>query len=109
MATDQISAPSQEAIDSVTMLYNTIHAVFPEAVANFQSKWAAAHTVCHHSQATSARDNACIQTGEFDALKRLGPKILPLVVFKLATDDAGQNLWGVFLCEFSFSSLPLFY
>ncbi|KAI0013409.1 hypothetical protein F4779DRAFT_563510 [Xylariaceae sp. FL0662B] len=96
MEAGQISAPSQEAVQSAAKLYSAIQTAFPEAVTDFESKWAAAHVV-YHSKTTFARDDACIRTNEFDALKRLGPKIIPFVVFKLARDDAGQNSWGVFL------------
>ncbi|RYP53063.1 hypothetical protein DL769_010570 [Monosporascus sp. CRB-8-3] len=92
METDRIFEPSREAPDSASKLYNAVYTAFPEAVTNFESKWAAVHAVCY-SKTTSAQDDACIRTDEFDALKRLGPKIIPFVVFKLARDDVDQNLW----------------
>jgi hypothetical protein len=96
METDgQISSASQEAIESAEKLYNAIQMVFPEAVTNFESKWTAWHAVCD-SHTTSASIDACLRTAEFEALKKLGPKIIPFVVFKLAR-DAEQNSHGVFL------------
>ncbi|KAI0977520.1 hypothetical protein F4678DRAFT_17712 [Xylaria arbuscula] len=87
---------SQEAVDSANRLYRCIGSLFPVAASEFQSQWAAAHAVCH-SQSTTTRDDACIRTPELNALYRLGPKIIPFVVFKLANDNAGQDLWAVLL------------
>ena len=42
--------------------------------------------------------DACVKTEEFESLQRLGPKIIPFVVFKFVT-DAEANLQGVFLCK----------
>jgi hypothetical protein len=116
-------SPSREAVESVTNLYNAISVKFPEGVRIFESRWAAWHKVCLETP-TSARypfprplDDthivsllnslyACTQTDEFEALKRLGPKIIQFVISKLARDDIHQNLSGVFLCQ-SFLSLRL--
>ncbi|KAK2593260.1 hypothetical protein QQS21_009025 [Conoideocrella luteorostrata] len=96
MGTDgQIPLPTEEAIESAEKLYYAIRRAFPEAVTGFESKWTAFQEVCQ-SQTTSASLDVCAQTAEFEALKRLGPKILPLVVFKLAR-DADQNSYGVIL------------
>ncbi|KAH9901849.1 hypothetical protein F4778DRAFT_737863 [Xylariomycetidae sp. FL2044] len=103
MESDEIPppAPSQEAIDSATKLQAELSEAFPEAVRNFEARWAAAHAVRHsHSSnpGPGADDDACIRTDEFDKVKRLGPKIIPFVVYKLAIDDdANENLWAVFL------------
>ncbi|RMZ92022.1 hypothetical protein DV736_g751, partial [Chaetothyriales sp. CBS 134916] len=117
----QISPPSQEAIKSAEKLYDAIQMAFPEAVSDFESKWTAEDAVCH-SQTTSARYGYVVllqsvrylsslsslntygQTDEFEALKKLGPKIIPFVVFKLAR-DTDQNSYGVFLCNPSLSPL----
>ncbi|KAI0453400.1 hypothetical protein F5B21DRAFT_479945 [Xylaria acuta] len=92
----RISTPSQEAVNSAARLYNTIQALFPTAVTEFRSRWAAAQAVCR-SPSTSTRDDACIRTNELDVLYRLGPKSIPFVVSKLASDTAGRDLWAVFL------------
>lgn len=96
MEMKQATSPSQEAVDSVTKLYNAIYAAFPQAVTHFNSRWDTAHVV--GSSLASANDTSFLQTDEFNVLKRLGPKIIPFVVFKLVADTT-QNLWGVFLCE----------
>jgi len=104
METHPALSPSVDGVDSATRLYNDIRAVFPKAVAEFESRWAAAlHALSSSSVAEDG--DACTRTEEFDALKRLGPKIIPFVVFKLATDDDGQNLWSVLLCKVSMSCL----
>lgn len=43
----------------------------------------------------------CIETDEFEAIKRLGSKIIPFVMFKLAKDDGDRIVHGVFLCGFT--------
>ncbi|KAI1311512.1 hypothetical protein F5Y03DRAFT_308813 [Xylaria venustula] len=108
MDAQQASAQSQEAVDSATKLYNDIKARFPAAETEFQSSWAAGHAVCRSSSITTKNDT-CTRTAEFDALHRLGPKIIPFVVFKLARDNAAQDLWAVFLynaleCDQSYRS-----
>ncbi|KAI1851287.1 hypothetical protein JX265_000480 [Neoarthrinium moseri] len=99
METDHNSAPSLAAVESAAKLYNAIQTAFPQAVANFESKWeaAAATHAERYSRTISAKDEAYTQTGESDALKRLGPKIIPFVVYKLAKGDSDQDLLGVFL------------
>lgn len=118
---DDISAPSQDAIESARALYHSIRGALPEAVTDFESKWTAWQEVCQgqtswprysplvplHSRRHLLPLNsldACTRTDEFEALKRLGPKILPFVVFKLAT-NADHNSYGVFLCAPSRSLL----
>ncbi|KFG88008.1 hypothetical protein MANI_014741 [Metarhizium anisopliae] len=88
-------APNQDAIESAKALYHTIRKAFPEAVTDFESKWTAWQEVCQGQTSWPSLD-ACTRTDEFEALKRLGPKILPFVVFKLAT-NADHNSYGVFL------------
>ncbi|KAI9167798.1 hypothetical protein HJFPF1_03935 [Paramyrothecium foliicola] len=44
------------------------------------------------------RIDACVRSDEFRALERLGPKIIPLLVFKLAK-DVDLNSHGVFLYD----------
>ncbi|OAR03637.1 hypothetical protein LLEC1_00913 [Akanthomyces lecanii] len=111
MKIDEHSAsPNRAAIEAAEHVYHTVQKAFPEAVANFESKWAAFQIVCH-SLPTSAwysslllsivRANSgscgdCTRTDEFDTLKRQGPKILPFLVFKLTT-DVEKNSYGVFL------------
>lgn len=115
MGTDgDIPAPNQDAIESAKALYHTIRKAFPEAVTDFESKWTAWKEVCQgqtswpryssllvlHSRRHLLPLNSldvCTRTDEFEALKRLGPKILPFVVFKLAK-SADHNSYGVFLC-----------
>ncbi|KJK80806.1 hypothetical protein H634G_03955 [Metarhizium anisopliae BRIP 53293] len=92
---DDISAPSQDAIESARALYHSIRGALPEAVTDFESKWTAWQEVCQGQTSWPSLD-ACTRTDEFEALKRLGPKILPFVVFKLAT-NADHNSYGVFL------------
>ncbi|KAK8068755.1 hypothetical protein PG994_005371 [Apiospora phragmitis] len=92
METEQATSPSPEAVDSVVKLYNAIHAAFPRAVAQFNSKRGTAHAVC--SLLASVNDATYLQTYEFNALEKLDPKIIPFVVFKLVNNTA-QNLWAV--------------
>ena len=101
MATDPISVPNQEAVDSATRLYHSIHTAFPKAVADFESKWAAAHDPDLPERSPNVENDACIRAAEFDTLEWLGPKIIPLLVFKLARDDPGQNLLGLFFMQAS--------
>ncbi|GAW20233.1 hypothetical protein ANO14919_097320 [Xylariales sp. No.14919] len=98
MEAQRAFTPSQEAVNSVTSLSSAIQVSFPAAVDEFRSRWAAARAVCR-SQSISTDDyyDACIQKEEFVALHKLGPKIIPFVVYKLASGDAGQDLWAVFL------------
>ncbi|RMD42855.1 hypothetical protein DV735_g2259, partial [Chaetothyriales sp. CBS 134920] len=99
-AESQISPPSKEAVKSAEKLYNDIRVAFPKAVSEFESKWTAWETVLqpqttHTTQTISPSTVA--GTDEFKALERLGPKIIPFIVFKLAT-NTGQDFSGVFLC-----------
>ncbi|RMZ85731.1 hypothetical protein DV737_g440, partial [Chaetothyriales sp. CBS 132003] len=97
MAVDsQASPPSQEAIESAEKLYNAIQMAFPEAVRDFESKWTAWDVVCHSQTAPASSLNTYVRTDEFEALKRLGPKTISFVVFKL-TRDTDQNSYGVLL------------
>jgi hypothetical protein len=98
MEAEQIHVTSQKGFDSAFDLYNAIQMIFSIAAAGFESKWAAAHGVCH-AQVKSAKDDAHTRTVEFEALKMLDPKIIPFIVFKLAKPNAGQNLWAASLCK----------
>ncbi|TQW07991.1 hypothetical protein IF2G_03867 [Cordyceps javanica] len=51
---DQIASPDREAIEAAENVYHTVQRAFPEAVADFESKWAAFQVVCR-SLPTSAR------------------------------------------------------
>ncbi|KAI1346526.1 hypothetical protein F5Y01DRAFT_319662 [Xylaria sp. FL0043] len=98
MEAEQTSVPSREAVDSATKLYNTIREGFPAAVEEFESRWAAARAVCKSQSFTPATgDDTLTRTDQFGALQKLGPKIVPLVVFKLATDPADECSWAVLL------------
>ncbi|KAI0193457.1 hypothetical protein F4808DRAFT_442215 [Astrocystis sublimbata] len=99
MGATPASSPTQEAVDSATKLYLDIEEVFPLAVDQFESRWTAALAVCHTSSAAET-DFADLQTEQFAALGRLGPKIMPLVVYKLARDKASQSPWAVSLYMF---------
>ncbi|RMZ83628.1 hypothetical protein DV738_g1134, partial [Chaetothyriales sp. CBS 135597] len=90
-ADSQASAPSQEAINSAEKLYQDIQAIFPKAITDFEARWAALDAVSR-SQATQA----IFTTDEFKALERLGPKIIPLIIFKLAK-GTDQDFSGVIL------------
>ncbi|KAK8124121.1 hypothetical protein PG999_004039 [Apiospora kogelbergensis] len=94
METEPATPPKQEAVGSANELYHAICAAFPRAVANFNSKWNAAHPLC--TSLASSNGAICQGEDEFITLRRLGPKIIPFVVFKLAS-DAADNLWAVFL------------
>ncbi|KAM3454444.1 hypothetical protein MY5147_006202 [Beauveria neobassiana] len=83
------------AIEAADNVYHTVQGTFPEAVADFESKWIAFQAVCH-SLLASASPRECTRTDEFETLRKQGPKILAFVVFKLAT-DVDQNSHGAFL------------
>lgn len=51
---DKIASPNRAAIEAAEHVYHTVQRVFPEAVADFESKWAEFQVVCH-SLPTSAR------------------------------------------------------
>ncbi|KAM3430020.1 hypothetical protein MY4824_007906 [Beauveria thailandica] len=92
---DQIASPNRAAIDAAENVYHTVQRAFPEAVADFESKWTAFQAVCH-SLLASASPGDCIRTDEFETLRKQGPKVLTFVVFKLAT-NVDQNSHGAFL------------
>ena len=111
----ETSLPDRDAIESAQGVYSSIRRTFPEAVTNFESKWTPWQERCKE-RATWARYSfvlllrdarklltlhsldICAQGDEFEALKRLGPKIIPFIVWKLA-GDADQHPYGVFLCK----------
>ncbi|KAI1277940.1 hypothetical protein F5Y07DRAFT_362089 [Xylaria sp. FL0933] len=99
MEAEQTSVASQGAVDSATKLYSTMREKFPAAVEEFESRWTVVRAACNSKSitTTTTEDDACTRTQEFGALQRLGPKIIPLVVFKLATDSNHQDSWAVFL------------
>ncbi|KAF1960962.1 hypothetical protein CC80DRAFT_544358 [Byssothecium circinans] len=101
---DPIPAPSLAAADSAEKLYSDIMAVFPGLVADFDPKWTAWSETWFPSERTdeklhsssglwsSSASDRCLVT-EFEELLVLGPKIIPLVVYKLAIGP--QNCFGV--------------
>lgn len=93
------SPPSREAIASVAKHYNAIVDTFPDAETHFERKWVAWHAVCRAQAAAGTSVDKCVETDEFEVVKRLGPKIIQFVVFKLAKDNDEQNFYGVFLCK----------
>ncbi|KAH8721415.1 hypothetical protein HC256_001771 [Beauveria bassiana] len=92
---DQIASPMKAAIEAADNIYHTVQRTFPEAVADFESKWTAFQAFCH-SLPASASPRDCTRADEFETLRKQGPKILAFVVFKLAT-DVDQNSHGAFL------------
>lgn len=96
---NQTSAPSREAIASVSKHYSAITDTFPDAESNFERKWVAWIAVCLAQAGGGAEMDPCVEAEEFEIVKRLGPKIIPFVVFKLAKYDEENYLYGVFLCE----------
>lgn len=99
------SRPSQEAVASVRKHCIAMTETFPEAGVNFQRKWSAWHDMClaQEEGATWISVATCVAMDEFQILKRLGPKIIPFVVFKLAQDEYNEHCYGVLLCKRRFS------
>lgn len=95
----QITLTSNQAIASVMKHYGAIKQTFPHADLQFERRWATWKAVYIAQAAAGTNADQCVETEEFENVKRLGPKIIPFVVFKLAKDDDGQNCYGVFLCE----------
>ncbi|KFA79054.1 hypothetical protein S40288_11420 [Stachybotrys chartarum IBT 40288] len=90
--------PSKEAVRAAWVLYDDIRKCFPPAVADFESRWSSWHALCE-SKASFDGDGSidpCVESAEHAAIKRLGPKIVPMLVHKLAI-DSNQNSHGVFL------------
>ncbi|KAF2456249.1 hypothetical protein BDY21DRAFT_364962 [Lineolata rhizophorae] len=98
-------AASPAAADSAEKLYSDITTVFPDLIADFNNKWTAwAHTWFPNerpnekpnstsvSPRSSSASDRCL-VPEFKQLTALGPKIIPLVVYKLASEP--QNFLGV--------------
>ena len=99
------SAPSQAAVDSAIQLYKDVRKHFPRAVEIFKSSWTAWHDRCLSTDALATP--TCTETDEFKALVKLGPRIVPLVVYELAR-DVEQNYSGVLLCRPCFLLLLLY-
>ena len=92
------SPPSQEAVNSAKELYNAVHIRFSQIISTFESRWTAWQEVCPPAATSSMLKST--KTDEYQSLKSLGPKIIPLVVYKLAT-NIKQNFLGVLLCKFT--------
>ncbi|KAK3935737.1 hypothetical protein QBC46DRAFT_322766 [Diplogelasinospora grovesii] len=84
---DPIPPADPAAVDSVKELYNAIREKFPDAVADFQARWLVWKNVACPKYGVSSNAFATCEGPEFDKLVALGPKIVPLVVYKLATDN----------------------
>lgn len=95
----KVALPSEEAVRAAQVLYDDIRKAFPQAVADFNALWKAWHVACE-----SQPIDSCVEVEEYKPLERLGPKTIPMVVHKLAT-DADQNSHGVCLCMFYHGTL----
>lgn len=96
-------------LNSIAVVRGDIAKYLPHLADDFGQRWAAAHADLSAISASpfSTLSDACNRTGAFSRIKNLGPKIVPLVVDKLAGDDTtAANLWAVLLCSFSLATCP---
>ena len=73
----------------------------PDLVHDFEQRWNAAHVELSAlgSSPFSTLAGACDRSESFKHLRKMGSKIVPLVVYKLNADQTtAENLWAVILC-----------
>lgn len=92
-------APSQEAIQSAKKLHDDISQRFPIFAELFEAWWSVWHRVCEAkiSQDTDKVD-PCQASNEYSVLMALGPRIVPMVVYEMATYP-NKYSHGVYLCK----------
>jgi len=97
-------------LDSIAAVRGDIAKHLPGLVNDFERRWAAAHAELSAFGGSSVPtlSDACDHSETFNHIKKLGPKIVPLVVDKLASgDNTAANLWAVLLCLFPPRRLPI--
>lgn len=101
------TAPSEEAVRIAELVQDNLARCFPLAVTTFEERWSAWLVLCQSmSVAEGAPLDPCLDSVEYDNVKRLGPKIVPMLVYKLAIDPE-QNSHGVYLCTSTDSLGPI--
>lgn len=86
MEAEIATPPSEEAVSSVNELYYIIYTAFLWAIAYFNAKWDTAYPL--YAILVSPNGTTYLGTNEFIVFEKLGPKIIPFIVFKLARDTS---------------------
>ncbi|KAF7371302.1 Acyl carrier protein-like [Mycena sanguinolenta] len=92
---DDVPAPHPAAVASAYHAYDQLNSTFPGLVADFEEKYAAWEAIWYTGEnAISSHSATRAQGPEFEALVALGPKIIPLVVKKLAMPE-NEHMFAV--------------
>lgn len=101
MFTDPGAQNSRDGLDSIVAMQKDIVKYLPGLVSDFEQRWNAANAELStlDSSSFSALIAACNNSDAFKHIKKMGPKIVPLVVEKLARETTTTtNNWAVLLC-----------
>lgn len=95
---------SSDGFKSIVAMQKDIAKYLPGLLSDFEQRWdvANAELSALGSSAFSTLTAACNDSDAFKHIKKMGPKIVPLVVEKLARDTTTTaSNWAVPLCLFT--------